>query len=61
VIAALPAEGDPLIATVGKPAIVTATPAKPQEGLTADKGPPLTSWFTSPVTSPRKWAVSAVS
>jgi hypothetical protein len=40
VIAALPAEGDPLIATVGKPAIVTAAPAKPQEGLTADKGAP---------------------
>ena len=40
VIAALPAEGDPLIAAVGKPAIVTAAPAKPQEGLTADKGPP---------------------
>ena len=40
VIAALPAEGDPLIATVGKPAIVTAAQAKPQEGLTADKGLP---------------------
>lgn len=40
VIAALPAEGDPLIATVGKPAIVTATPAKPQGGLTPDKEPP---------------------
>ena len=40
VIAALPAEGDPLIATVGKPAIVTAAPAKPQEGLEADKAPP---------------------
>ena len=40
VIAALPAEGEPLIATVGKPAIVTAAPAKPQEGLTADKGVP---------------------
>jgi len=40
VIAALPAEGDPLIATVGKPAIVTAAPAKPQEGLAADKAPP---------------------
>ena len=40
VIEAFPAEGDPLIATVGKPAIVTAAPAKPQEGLTADKGPP---------------------
>jgi hypothetical protein len=40
VIGALPAEGDPLIAIVGKPAIVTAAPAKPQEGLTADKGPP---------------------
>ena len=40
VIAALPAEGDPLIATVGNPAIVTAAPAKPQEGLTADKRPP---------------------
>jgi hypothetical protein len=40
VIAALPAEGDPLIATVGKPAIVTAAPAKPREGLTADRGPP---------------------
>jgi hypothetical protein len=39
VIVALPAEGDPLIATVGKPAIVTAAPAKPQEGLTADNGP----------------------
>jgi len=39
VIAALPAEGDPLIATVGKPAIVTAAPAKTQEGLTPDKGP----------------------
>ena len=40
VIGTLPAESDPLIATVGKPAIVTAAPAKPQEGLTADKGPP---------------------
>ena len=40
VIAALPAEGDLLIATVGKPAIVTAAPAKPQEGLAADKAPP---------------------
>ena len=40
VIAALPAKGDPLIATVGKPAIVTAAPAKPQEGLTPDTGPP---------------------
>jgi hypothetical protein len=40
VIAALPAEGEPLIATVGKPAIVTAALAKPKEGLTADKGPP---------------------
>ena len=40
VIAALPAEGDPLIATVGKPAIVMAVPAKAQEGLTPDKGPP---------------------
>ena len=40
VIAALPAEGDLLIATVGKPAIVTAAAAKPREGLTADKGPP---------------------
>jgi hypothetical protein len=40
VSAALPAEGDPLIATVGKPAIVTAAPANLQEGLTADKGPP---------------------
>ena len=39
VIAALPAEGDPLIATVGNPAIVKATPAKPQEGLAADKAP----------------------
>jgi hypothetical protein len=38
--AALPAEGDPLIATVGKPAIVTAAPAEPQGGLTADKGSP---------------------
>ncbi|MCA1510458.1 hypothetical protein [Bradyrhizobium sp. NBAIM01] len=38
-IGALPAEGDPLIATVGKPAIVTATRSKPQEGLTADKVP----------------------
>ena len=40
VIAALPAEGDLLIATVGKPAIVTAAPAKPQEGLAADRAPP---------------------
>ena len=40
VIAALPAEGDPMIATVGKPAIVTAAPARPQEGLAADKTPP---------------------
>ena len=40
VIAALPAEGDPLIATVGKPAIVTAAPAKPQEDLAADKASP---------------------
>jgi hypothetical protein len=40
VVAALPAEGDPLIATVGKPAIVTTAAAKPREGLTADKGPP---------------------
>jgi hypothetical protein len=39
-IAALPAEGDRLIATVGKPAIVTAAPAKPQEGLAADKAAP---------------------
>jgi hypothetical protein len=42
VVAALPAEGDPLIATVGKPAIVTAAPAKPQEAeaLAVDKAPP---------------------
>jgi hypothetical protein len=40
VIAALPAEGAPLIATVGQPAIVTVAPAKPQEGLAADKAPP---------------------
>lgn len=30
-IAALPAEGEPLIATVGNPAIVTATPSAPTE------------------------------
>lgn len=40
VVAALSAEGDPLMATVGKPAIVTAAPARPLESLTADKGPP---------------------
>ena len=40
VIAALPAESDPLIATVGKPAIVRAAPANPQEDPTADKRPP---------------------
>ena len=40
VIAALPADGDPLIATVGKPAIVTAGPTDPQEGLAADNAPP---------------------
>ena len=60
VIAALPAEGDPLIATVGKPAIVTAAPAKPQEGLQRTRGR-LASWFTSLVTSLRRRAVSAVS
>jgi hypothetical protein len=37
---ALPADGDPTTATVGKPAIVTAEPARPQEGLTADEGAP---------------------
>lgn len=41
VTAALPAEGDPLIATVGKPAIVTAASAKPQaDAVAADKPPP---------------------
>ncbi|MBV9530600.1 MAG: hypothetical protein JO283_05935 [Bradyrhizobium sp.] len=40
VIAAPPAEGDPLIATVDKPAIVTAARAKAQEGLPPDKRPP---------------------
>ena len=39
-VGSAPAEGDLLIATVGKPAIVTAAPAKPQEGLAADKAPP---------------------
>jgi hypothetical protein len=39
VIRAVPAAGDPLIATVDKPAIVAATPAKPQESLAADKAP----------------------
>jgi hypothetical protein len=40
VSAALPAEADQLIATVGKPAIVTAAPAKPEEGLAEDRAPP---------------------
>jgi hypothetical protein len=40
VIAALPAEGESLIAAVGKPAIVTATPSKAPESLTAAKQAP---------------------
>lgn len=42
VIAALPVEADPLIVTVGKPVVMMAAPAKPQEAeaLAADKAPP---------------------
>jgi hypothetical protein len=40
VVAAVPALGEPLIATVDQPAVLAATPAKPQESLAAEKAPP---------------------
>jgi hypothetical protein len=57
---ALPAEGDPLTATVGRPAIVTAGPARPQEGLTADEGAPRVVVYVTGYQPAQKGSVRAV-
>jgi hypothetical protein len=59
-LATLGAEGDQLIATVGKPAIVTATPAKAPDGAAADKSPPRVIVHVTGYQPPQKGAVRGV-
>jgi hypothetical protein len=57
---ALPAEADPLIATVGNSVIVTAAPAKPQEALAAAQAPPRVVVHITGYQPPQKGSVRGV-
>lgn len=59
-IAAIAAEGDQLLATVGKPATLTATPAKGPESTTADRPAPRVIVHVTGYQPPQKGAIRGV-
>jgi hypothetical protein len=59
-IAAIAAEGDQLLATVDRPAILTATPAKPLQGAAADQPAPRVIVHVTGYQPPQKGAIRGI-